>query len=173
MAALIEITWLSGRVTHISESSFKTDFASFDSIADMLEFRFDEMIKEKRLRVEIRRCEPKSKGDPKEFNPWGEDENEPTECVPYNEYYADLITPKEFDEVLSISYAGTPIAVRIDGVMLDLQRARVSMTGTSATAEAESTLGRIKAIAEKEQLSALQAAYKSGIPVRLLEKGEE
>lgn len=173
MAALIEIVWLSGRVTHISESSFKTDFAPYDSVADMLQFRFDKMIEEKRLRVEIMRCEPKSKGDPKEFNPYeayeDEEEGGPTECEPLNEYYADLVTPEEFDDVFSISYAGTPVAVRIDGVMLNLQKARVAMEETNATKEAWETIGHVKVMAEQKQLSAQQAAYAYDIPVRFLE----
>lgn len=119
MNTLIEVEWKDGRITRFPDTGYEGDNFG-ENVMPEMDIRFDDV--SHGLYLEVRHHEP-HRPKSTELGRQGE-EQDPRgfPCRIFNDYFIELISGEDMEDVVWVTYAGQPRFVRINGELVNLAK---------------------------------------------------
>lgn len=119
MNTFIEVEWKSGKITRFPDTGYEGDGFG-ENVAPEIDIRFDDV--SGGLYLEVRHHEPARPSQDGPADPDSEQDPRGLPCRIYNDYYIELVSAKDMDDVVWVSYDGQPRFVRIMGELVNLAK---------------------------------------------------
>ncbi len=121
MNTFIEVEWKSGKITRFPDTGYEGDNFG-ENVAPEIDIRFDDV--SGGLYLEVRHHEPERPSQDGPADPDSEQDPRGLPCRIYNDYYIELVSAEDMDDVVWVSYDGQPRFIRIMGELVNFAKVR-------------------------------------------------